>query len=84
MAAVDRLACRFVLDRKGLTLTGEAPAADNLPGCLATSGGARLLMQPQYVDIPAGAWVQFVTGPAASWVPASAGAVKLAERLPLP
>jgi hypothetical protein len=82
---VDRLACRFVLDRKGLTVTGDMPPADDLPaGCLATSGGVGLLMQPQYVDVPAGAWVQFVAGPAKSWLPASAGAIKVAERLPLP
>jgi hypothetical protein len=85
MIAVDRLACRFVLDQKGLTLTGDMPPAEKLPaGCLATSGGVALIMQPQYVDVPAGAWVQFVAGPANSWVPASAGAVKVAERLPLP
>jgi hypothetical protein len=82
---VDRLACRFVLDRNGLTVTGDMPASDRLPaGCLATSGGVCLLMQPQYVDVPTGAWVQFVAGPANSWVPASAEAVKVAERLPLP
>jgi hypothetical protein len=82
---VDRLALRFVLDRKGLTVTGDMPASAQAPaGCLATSGGVSLLMQPQYVDVPAGAWVQFVAGPATSWVPASAGAVKVAERLPLP
>jgi hypothetical protein len=85
MIAVDRLACRFVLNRKGLTLTGDMPLAEKLPaGCLATSGGVALLMQPRYIDVPAGAWVQFVAGPADSWVPASAGAVKVAERLPLP
>jgi hypothetical protein len=85
MIAVERLACRFVLDGKGLTLTGDMPPERGLPaGCLATSGGASLLVQPPYVDLPAGAWVQFVAGPAASWLPASAGAVKLAERLPLP
>lgn len=85
MIVVDELACRFVLDRQGLTLTGDMPPAEKLPaGCLATSGGVALLMQPQYVDVPAGAWVQFVAGPANSWMPASAGAVKVAERLPLP
>lgn len=82
---VDALACRFQLNNRGLTLSGELGPESNLPtGCLIASEGRPLLMQPPYVDIPPGAWVQFLAGPALSWVPASQEAVDMAKRLPLP
>ncbi len=85
MIAVDRLACEFRLNRQGLTLTGELNSESNLPqGCIAESGGRPLVMQPKYVDLPAGAWVQFVAAAGTSWLPATQEAVDLAERLPLP
>jgi hypothetical protein len=92
MVAFDRFACRYLLDSDGLRIAANVPPAENLPAaCLAASGGVALLNQPQYPGIPqqdlvlpVGAWVQFVAGPASSWVPATAGAVKLADRLPLP
>ncbi len=85
MIAIDRLACHFVLDHRGLTLSGDLPQSVAAPtGCLATSRREPLLLQPPYVDIPAGAWVQFVAGPASSWLPATHAAVRMAQRLPLP
>lgn len=83
--AIDRLACRFQLDSSGLALTGALPADARLPqGCIATSDGRPLLRTPPYPRLPAGAWVQFVSGPAQSWVPATREAVDLAEQMPLP
>jgi hypothetical protein len=82
---VESLACQFQLNRKGLTLTGDLGPESHLPqGCLIAAGGRPLLMQPPYVDIPPGAWVQFLAGPASSWVPATQGAVEMAGKLPLP
>jgi hypothetical protein len=83
--AVDRFACRFQFDRRGLTLTGELGAESNVPpGCIASSQVRMQLMQPQYVDLPLAAWVQFVAAPASSWFPATQEAVEIGERLPLP
>lgn len=83
--ALDRLACHFVLDHRGLNLSGDLPQSVEAPtGCLATSGNQPLLLQPPYVDIPAGAWIQFVAGPSDSWLPATEAAVRMAGRLPLP
>lgn len=83
--AIDRLACHFVLDHRGLNLSGDLPQSVEAPtGCLAASGNQPLLLQPPYVDIPAGAWIQFVAGPSDSWLPATEAAVRMAGRLPLP
>jgi hypothetical protein len=85
MVALDLLACRFLLDGKGLTLSGECQQQAGWPkGCLAVSGLRPLLLEPPYVQLPLGAWVQFVSAPGASWLPATREAVETAERLPLP
>lgn len=85
MAAVDELAATFVLDEKGLTLWGVCPTNDATPaGCLATRGGRPLLMQPPYVELQCGLWVQFLAGPARVSMPATREAVEAARRLPLP
>jgi hypothetical protein len=83
--SIDRLACRFQLDQTGLSLAGAIPPDAALPhGCIAASGGRPLLTTPPYPRLPAGAWVQFVSGPAQSWVPATRSAVDMAQRMPLP
>jgi len=82
---LDRVALHFVLDHRGFTVFGDLPqSASASGGCLAASGDRPILLQPPYVDIPAGAWIQFVAGPASSWVPATGAAVRMAGRLPLP
>lgn len=85
MAPIDQAAARFVFDSKGLTLWGMCPAtARGDSGCVAVSEGAMLLGQPPWVELPPGSWLQFVAGPAASYLPATREAVSVAERLPLP
>ncbi|HMO83519.1 MAG TPA: hypothetical protein PKC18_01225 [Lacipirellulaceae bacterium] len=82
---LDRLACRFQFDRRGLTLQGLIALHDNAPpSCLATTGGRPLLFEPQAAGLPAGAWVRFLAAPGPSWLPATEQAVDMAHRLPLP
>jgi hypothetical protein len=85
LVAVDLFSCRFQLDAKGLTLSGNCQQEAHWPkGCLAVSGLQPLILEPPYIQVPLGAWVQFVSAPGASWLPATREAVEVAERLPLP
>jgi hypothetical protein len=85
LIALDLLACRFQLDGNGLTLSGNCQQEADWPkGCVTVSGFQPLLVEPAYIQLPLGAWVQFVSAPGASWLPATREAVEAAERLPLP
>ena len=85
LIALDTLACQFAWDSTGLTFAGKNPAAENnFGGELATSGGQVFLYGPRCSQLSVGHWLQFVTGPAANWLPATRESVDVAARLPLP
>jgi hypothetical protein len=76
-------------ERLGEEPAGDPPAAggaaaDSTTGTIAWHEGRALLLQPGFVQLPVGSWVQFLAEPGSSWLPATARAVETASRLPLP
>ena len=97
--AIDALACRFDLDKSGFALWGAVEQNEKIPaGCIATSGGQPLLLEPRYMPsadgtpplddkdvsrLPLASWVQFADSPIGlNWIPYSPAALDIAERLP--
>ncbi len=90
LVAFDRLGLRFYFGGSGLTVTGTClTAGDSAPGCMVAAGGAALLNQPAYSNLPAPLFVQVFCPleknwlpESHEWLPASQQATRLFERLP--
>lgn len=81
----DELACRFQLSDVGLTIAGECRVVGaDAPGCVLSRDGRPLVWEPRYANLPVAQFVQMLSQPAASWLPASAEAHEMAGKLPLP
>lgn len=96
--AIDAIACRFELDKSGFALWGAVEQNERIPaGCIATSGGQTLLLQPPFMPsrdgapppagkevsrLPLASWIQFIDSPVGPWIPYSPAALDIAERLP--
>ena len=85
-ANFDALYAKFVLDQRGLSITGAPVGHDGLPpGGVLGNRQSVLLMQPQAVELPAVLLAQFAAGLAdvrLGWLPANDDVVRLFELLP--
>ena len=82
--AFDRIACWFHFDEQGLTVWG-GDTPENTRSCiLETRNGKPWLREPEYENVFAGRWVDFLLPANGSWLPGSREAVDTANRLPLP
>ena len=85
LVAFDLLACQFTWNAHGLTILGSIPTSENPNGgCLATSGGTPLLLEPAHAGLSVGHWMQFVAGQAVDYLPATRESIDHASPLPLP
>ncbi len=76
----DQFACHFHLDAAGLSASGNCPIEKD---CLVAAGGKALVMQPAYSNLPLSRFVRLFCPLQGEWLPATAEAVELADRLPL-
>ena len=80
----DQFACRFSLNYAGLTVSGTCPV-EGSEGCLIVASGKPLVMQPTHSNLPLGNFVRVFCPLEQNWLwlPATAEAIELADRLPL-
>lgn len=76
----DQFACHFRLDAAGLSASGNCPLEKD---CLVVADSKPLVMQPAYSNLPLSRFVRLFCPLQGEWLPATAEAVELADRLPL-